>query len=106
MLQTALNIKEDMLLADVSPNMITWSSLISACANAGLSDRAIQMFEEMLMAGCEPNAQCCNILLDACVKSCQYDRAFRFFYSWKSSGIQILNATNGEIYRSMDLILA
>ncbi|ONK62400.1 uncharacterized protein A4U43_C07F3480 [Asparagus officinalis] len=95
MLQMALNIKEDMLLADVSPNMITWSSLISACANAGLSDRAIQMFEEMLMAGCEPNAQCCNILLDACVKSCQYDRAFRFFYSWKTNGIQILNATNG-----------
>jgi len=103
MWQMALNIKEDMLLADVSPNIVTWSSLISAFANAGLVDRAIQMFDEMLMAGCEPNAQCCNILLDACVKSCQYDRAFRFFYSWKESGFKIFRTTKGKTYSRSDL---
>lgn len=82
----AIKIKEDMLSAGVTPNTITWSSLISACANAGLVDQATQLFEEMLMAGCEPNSQCFNTLLHACVEGCQYDRAFRLFNTWKSSG--------------------
>lgn len=85
----ALSIKDDMLISDVSPNMITWSSLISACAKSGLVDKAIQVFEEMLINGCEPNAQCCNIILCACVESCQYDKAFRLFYSWKDTGFKI-----------------
>lgn len=88
MWQMALKIKEDMLLAGVIPNIVTWTSLISACANAGLVEQAIQLFEEMLWAGCEPNSQCCNILLHACVESCQYDRAFRLFKGWKANGIQ------------------
>lgn len=82
----AIKIKEDMLSAGVTPNAVTWSSLISACANAGLVDKAIQLLEEMLIAGCPPNSQCFNTLLHACVEGCQYDLAFRLFYTWKSSG--------------------
>ena len=82
----ALKIKEDMLSAGITPNTVTWSSLISACASAGLAEKAIQLFDEMLLAGCEPNSQCCNALLHACVEACQYDRAFRLFRSWKESG--------------------
>lgn len=92
----ALNVKEDMLSAGVMPNTVTWSSLISACANAGLVDKAIQLFEEMLMAGCEPNSQCFNILLHACVEACQYDRAFRLFHSFKSNKVQ---ETFGKNYK-------
>lgn len=79
----ALQIKDDMLRAGVTPNRVTWSSLIGACAKAGLVEQSIQLFEEMLLAGCEPNSQCCNILLHACVEACQYDRAFRLFQAWK-----------------------
>lgn len=93
MWQMALSIKEDMLSANVIPNIVTWSALISAFANAGLVDNAILLFEEMLMNACEPNAQCCNIILDACVESCQYDRAFRLFYMWKESGFKISYTT-------------
>lgn len=84
----ALKVKEDMQSAGVTPNTITWSSLINACANAGLVEKAIQLFEEMLLAGCEPNTQCCNILLHACVEACQYDRAFRLFQSWKGNEVE------------------
>lgn len=84
----ALEIKEDMLSAGVTPNTVTWSSLINACANAGLVEQALHLFDDMLLAGCEPNSQCCNILLQACVEACQYDRAFRLFYSWKQSLVQ------------------
>lgn len=84
----ALRVKEDMLSAGVIPNTVTWSSLISACAKAGMVEKALQLFEEMLLAGCEPNTQCCNILLHACVEACQYDRAFRLFESWKRNRLQ------------------
>jgi len=79
----ALTIKQDMLSAGVSLNIVAWSSLINACAHTGLVEQAIQLFEEMILAGCEPNTQCFNIILNACVEACQYDRAFRFFHSWK-----------------------
>ncbi|KAK2999793.1 hypothetical protein RJ639_022856 [Escallonia herrerae] len=83
MWEMAIKVKEDMLEAGVTPNMVTWSSLMSACANAGLIEQAIKLFEEMLLAGCQPNSLCCNILLHACVEARQYDRAFRHFQSWK-----------------------
>ncbi|KAH9623192.1 hypothetical protein KSS87_001357 [Heliosperma pusillum] len=84
--QMAIKIKEDMRSAGVTPNTVTWSALISACANAGLVNQATQLFEEMLLAGCEPNSHCFNTLLHACVEACQYDWAFRLFYAWKSNG--------------------
>ncbi|KAL6902325.1 hypothetical protein ACP4OV_005201 [Aristida adscensionis] len=85
----ASKIKEDMDVAGVRLNLVTWSSLINAYANSGLIDHAIEVLEEMIRDGCQPTAPCFNIILTACVKSCQYDRAFRLFYSWKQSGIKI-----------------
>lgn len=84
----ALKVKDDMKSVGVTPNTHTWSSLISACANAGLVEQANHLFEEMLASGCEPNSQCFNILLHACVEACQYDRAFRLFQSWKGSSVK------------------
>ncbi|CAA0836461.1 Pentatricopeptide repeat-containing protein -chloroplastic [Striga hermonthica] len=84
----ALEIKEDMVSSGVIPNKFTWSSLISACANAGLTEQAIKLFDEMLQTGCQPNSHCFNTVLHACVESCQFDHAFRLFYSWKEKGFQ------------------
>lgn len=84
----ALRVKDDMLSSGITPNVVTWSSLISACANSGLVEQAFQLFEEMRQAGCEPNSQCFNTLLHACVEAHQYDRAFRIFQSWKEKTIQ------------------
>jgi pentatricopeptide repeat protein len=95
--QMALRIKRDMQSAGVSLNIVAWSSLISACAHAGLVEQTIQLFEEMLSTGCEPNTQCFNIILHACVEGCQYDRAFRFFNSWKGNKMLV---SSGENYNS------
>lgn len=84
----ALRVKEDMQSAGVSPNTVTWSALISSCANSGLVELAIQLFEEMVSVGCEPNTQCCNILLHACVEARQFDRAFRLFRSWRDKELR------------------
>ncbi|KAI3839676.1 hypothetical protein MKX03_011296 [Papaver bracteatum] len=85
--QIALKTKEDMLLAGVTPNEVTWSYLITSCAKVGLVEQAIQIFDEMIVTGCGPNTQCCNTLLYAYVEARQYDRAFRIFQSWKKGGI-------------------
>lgn len=74
-----------MISSNVNPNAVTWSSLISACANAGLVEQSFQLFRDMILSDCRPNTQCFNILLHACVEACQYDRAFRLFNSWKES---------------------
>ncbi|XP_039161285.1 pentatricopeptide repeat-containing protein At5g02830, chloroplastic-like [Eucalyptus grandis] len=81
--QMALQIKDDMLHAGITPNPVTWSSQINACAKAGLVDQTIQFFEEMFLAGCKPNSECYNILLHACDEAYQFDRAFCLFQPWK-----------------------
>lgn len=94
MWEMALGMKQKMLEAGVTPNAVTWSSLISACAKAGLVDEAFVLFEEMMVSNCMPNSQCFNVLLYACVKAFQYDRAFRLFESWKKN--EYGNITNRQ----------
>jgi len=67
MWEEALRIKADMLEAGVTPNVVTWTSIIGACANAGLVEQSFREFDEMLSAGCRPNVNCYNMLLQACV---------------------------------------
>lgn len=106
MWKLALEIKEDMTTSGVIPNTVTWSSLINACANAGLVEQAVKLFEEMLLAGGQPNSQCINILLHACVEACQFDRAFRLFQCWKERGFHQAatdhNQDNAEKFLAVD----
>lgn len=67
MWEEALRVKADMLEAGVTPNVVTWTSIIGACANAGLVEQSFREFDEMLSAGCRPNVNCYNMLLQACV---------------------------------------
>lgn len=47
-------------------NVITYSSLISACEKAGRWETALQLFEEMNRDGCNPNTVTYNSLITAC----------------------------------------
>lgn len=67
MWEKALRVKADIIEAGVTPNVVTWTSIIEACATAGLVERVFQEFDEMLSAGCCPNVDCYNALLQACV---------------------------------------
>lgn len=67
MWEEALRVKADMLEAGVTPNVVTWTSIIGACATAGLVDQSFREFDEMLNAGCRPNVNCYNMLLQACI---------------------------------------
>ena len=67
MWEEALRVKSDMLEAGITPNVVTWTSIIGACANAGFVEQSFREFDEMLRAGCPPNVNCYNMLLQACV---------------------------------------
>jgi pentatricopeptide repeat protein len=47
-------------------NVITYSSLISACEKAGRCELALQLFEQMHKEGCMPNVVTYNSLIAAC----------------------------------------
>ena len=60
--------KSDMLKAGVTPNVVTWTSIIGACATAGLVEQCFREYDEMLNVGCAPNVYCYNMLIHSCVK--------------------------------------
>jgi pentatricopeptide repeat protein len=55
MWELAVKTREDMELLGVTPNIMTWTALIGACANVGMVDHAFSLFNEMSIAGCAPN---------------------------------------------------
>lgn len=71
MLYHCLLLLLDMLTADMvvrgcERNVITYSSLISACEKAGRCELALQLFERMHKEGCMPNVVTYNSLIAAC----------------------------------------
>ena len=49
-------------------NVITYSSLISACEKAGRWELALDLFSEMHREGCKPNVVTYNSLIAACAQ--------------------------------------
>ncbi len=49
-------------------NVITYSSLISACEKAGRWELALDLFGEMHREGCKPNVVTYNSLIAACAQ--------------------------------------
>jgi pentatricopeptide repeat domain-containing protein 1 len=56
----------DMVQRGCERNVITYSSLISACEKAGRCELALQLFERMHKEGCMPNVVTYNSLIAAC----------------------------------------
>jgi pentatricopeptide repeat protein len=56
----------DMVQRGCERNVITYSSLISACEKAGRCELALQLFERMHKEGCTPNVVTYNSLIAAC----------------------------------------
>ena len=56
----------DMVQRGCERNVITYSSLISACEKAGRCEMALQLFERMHKEGCIPNVVTYNSLIAAC----------------------------------------
>ena len=65
-IEEALRIFQDMVQRGCERNVITYSSLISACEKAGRWQLALELLEEMHRDGCKPNVVTFNSLIGAC----------------------------------------
>ena len=59
---------QDMVRRGCERNVITYSSLISACEKAGRWELALELFREMHTEGCRPNVVTYNSLIAACAQ--------------------------------------
>ena len=66
--EEALQIFEDMLARGCERNVITYSSLVSACEKAGRWQLALELLDSMHRDACKPNAVTFNALISACAQ--------------------------------------
>lgn len=64
--EKALEIFRDMIRRGCERNVITYSSLISACEKAGRWEMALELFSKMHKENCKPNVVTFNSLIAAC----------------------------------------
>ena len=64
--EEAIQIFQDMVARNCERNVITYSSLISACEKAGRWQLALDLFHEMHRDSCKPNVVTYNALIAAC----------------------------------------
>lgn len=65
-IEDAIKIFQDMIHRGCERNVITYSSLISACEKSGKWELALELFEEMHKDACKPNIVTYNALIAAC----------------------------------------
>ncbi|KAL1824004.1 hypothetical protein ACET3Z_010782 [Daucus carota] len=53
---------------NLSPNIVSWSGVISGCSQNGLDEEAIEILGKMQAAGVEPNARTLASVLPACAR--------------------------------------
>ncbi|XP_047325930.1 pentatricopeptide repeat-containing protein At3g49170, chloroplastic [Impatiens glandulifera] len=64
-----------------SPNVISWTSIITGFAKHGLAERAIDMFENMVKTGVKPNEVTYVAVLSACSHVGFVDEGWKYFNS-------------------------
>lgn len=54
-IEDAFDLFEEMASYELSPDVVTWSTLMNACACVGQVERAFTVFQHMLDTECSPN---------------------------------------------------
>lgn len=74
---------QDMVRRGCERNVITYSSLISACEKAGRWELALELFQEMHTEGCRPNVVTYNSLIAACAQGKVFFVGGRLGMTWE-----------------------
>jgi pentatricopeptide repeat domain-containing protein 1 len=88
---------EDMRAAGVLPDTVTYSTLITACANGGQWQEAVRVFEDMRAARVLPNTITYNTLITACANGGQWQEAVRVFKDMRAAGIPANTITHSTL---------
>merc|ERR1719424_374022 len=76
------------MMADgVTPNVVTFSALIDACAKSNNLTRAEYWHDRLVATGIKPNAHTYSAVINACAKASNVKAAERWFLKAETSGI-------------------
>ena len=67
----------------ISPNVVLWSSMISACAWHGQGHGAISLFQDMIKKGIKPNEISFTVVLTACSHTGLVEEGCKYFQLMK-----------------------
>merc|ERR1719379_2299065 len=75
-LPQAFGILEELCMhGGLRPNIQVYTCLMTACADNGQLERALQLHEEVVAAGCPPDQKMYNMLVRTCLRSGSLDKA-------------------------------
>merc|ERR1712012_1112752 len=77
----------------VAPDVVSYNSVINACAKAGKADRAERWLAKAIEGGVAPNVVSYTAVIDACAKAGKAERAEHWLAQARRSGI-ILNVVS------------
>ncbi|XP_019158618.1 PREDICTED: pentatricopeptide repeat-containing protein At3g24000, mitochondrial isoform X2 [Ipomoea nil] len=72
----------------VKKNIVSWNSMLTACAQHGLGMETVELFEEMLIEGLEPNEVTFLCVLTACSHSGLLDKGMHYFELMKKMKVE------------------
>ncbi|GMY14673.1 pentatricopeptide repeat-containing protein At5g02830, chloroplastic [Fagus crenata] len=91
---------DEMKVAGLSPNHISWSILIDICGGSGNAEGAIQILRHMLGAGIQPDVIAYTTAIKVCVESKNLKLAFSLFEEMKSYQIRPNLVTYNTLLRA------
>ncbi|MQL76035.1 hypothetical protein Taro_008421 [Colocasia esculenta] len=65
----------------VNPDVVSWTAIISGCAQHGLTRNALKLFQDMEKSGIKPNAASLLCVLFACSHAGLIEQGLSYFYS-------------------------
>ncbi|KAA8499235.1 Pentatricopeptide repeat-containing protein [Porphyridium purpureum] len=86
-LDHALETYQGMLSRGISPNVVTYNTLIAACARSVNADIAFKIFKTMREKGVSPDKFTYGSLIDACSKAGLIHQAFRISQEMTREGV-------------------
>ena len=89
--------------AKVTPNVVTYSALISACEKKGQWPAALCLFEEMPSAKVTPNAVTYTALISACEKKGQWQAALCLFEEMPEAKLGVSNVAYNALLNSAQI---
>ena len=103
-IEEALRIFQDMVQRGCERNVITYSSLISACEKAGRWQLALELLEEMHRDGCKPNVVTFNSLIGACGQGAQLPAQALFCIEVRLSCLDKLRVVALELLKESSML--
>eukprot|EP00884_Botryococcus_braunii_P007551 jgi/Botrbrau1/16798/Bobra.150_2s0027.1 len=100
-LSKAFQVFQEMELAGIQPNAVSYGSLLTACRKLGDVDRASALYRRICDRGVLPNDECHNILINIYADAGRVDEALDLFKKLARKHGEMQEATLNSVVRAL-----